>query len=80
MSRFWVGETITYGRNHMIVRFKFCIGGHECNEILTMESGFSVRLMATTGAFNVLGNRGILPSGLAHDGCALCFSFGVYAF
>ena len=33
---------------HMSIGFMLCIEGDDCNDVLTMEYGFSVTLMATS--------------------------------
>ena len=80
---FWGGETITYGRNHMITGFK-----PSCDKwtYIAMQQNLNYGEWVLYGINGfqlvhsiLLEKRENLPLGLAHDGCALCLSFGVFA-
>ena len=76
------GETITYGRNHMIAGFNPSCGKWT---YIAMQRNLNYGEWVWYGISGfqlvhsmLLGERDSLPLGLAHDGCALCLSFGVF--
>ena len=82
--RFSGGETITYGRNHMIAGFNISCG-RLSYVVMQGNINYGEWVLYGFSGFQLVHSMLLekcdnLPLCLDHDGCALCLSFGVYFF